>query len=134
ADVHQHHDGAVQQARGVGHILPRAPGRAAVNGLEHGALVADVGRAGQPYAAGDLRDDVGGDVAVEIGQDDDVKLLGRVGHLGHADVDDPVLGFDVGVFLGHFPENFVEEAVGHLHDVVFRKAGDFLAPVLPRVL
>src|SRR5690606_17499779 len=104
------------------------------DGLEHGRVVADVGRAGQAHAARDLRGDVRADVAVQVGHEDDVKVLGRVGHLGHADVDDPVLRLDVRVFFGHFAENFVEQAVGHLHDVVLGEGRDLLAAVLPRVL
>ena len=56
---------------------------------------ADIRRAGEADRAGDLRRDVGQDVAVEVRHDDDVESLGRVGELRRADVDDPVLLLDV---------------------------------------
>ena len=97
-------------------------------------LLADVGGAGEADRAGDLRGDVGEDIAIEVRHDDDVEGFGRVGDLGGADVDDPVFLFDVGIFGADFVEDLVEEAVGHLHDVVFGEAGDLLAVVLHGVL
>ena len=97
ADVHEHHHGAEQQARGVRQVLAGAARRRAVDGLEHRAVLADVGRAGEADRARDLRRDVGEDVAVEVRHHDDVEGLGRVGQLGRADVDDPVLLLDVRV-------------------------------------
>ncbi len=39
-----------------------------------------------------------------------------------------------GILRADLVEDLVEEAVGHLHDVVFREAGDLLAVVAARVL
>ncbi len=129
ADVQQHLHGALQQAGGVGQVLPGAPRRRAVDGLEHGALLADVGRAGHADAAGDLRGHVGEDVAVEVGHHHHVELLRGVGQLGRADVDDPGFLFQVRVLAADFLEHLMEQAVGEFHDVVFDEAAD-LAPAL----
>ena len=82
-----------------------------------------------PTEPGDLRRDVGENVAVEIRHHDHVERFGRVGHLGGADVDDPVLVLDLRIFGADLVEDLVEQAVGHLHDVVFGEAGDLLAVV-----
>src|SRR6185369_14017706 len=50
------------------------------------------------------------------------------------DVDDPVLVLDLRILGRDLIEDFMEETVGHLHDVVFGEAGDFFATVLPRQL
>src|SRR5690606_22475397 len=134
ADVHQHHNGAVQEPRRVGHVLPGPARRAAVDGLKHGAVVADVSRPGQADAARDLRGQVGRDVAVQVGHDHHVELLRRVRQFGHADVDDPVLLLDVRILGPDLVEDLVEKAVGHLHNVVLGHAGDFAAVVRPGVL
>src|ERR1039458_7586200 len=62
------------------------------------------------------------------------ERIRRVGHLGGADVHDPDLLLDVRVLRADFVENLVEQAVGHLHDVVLHEAGDLLAIVAARVL
>ena len=97
ADVHEHQNRAVQQARGIGEVLTCAARRRAVNRLEHRAVIADVRRTRQADRAGDLRRDVGEHVAVKIRHHDHVEGFGRVGHLGGADVDDPVLVLDLGI-------------------------------------
>jgi hypothetical protein len=121
-DVHQHEHRAQQQARGVRQVLPGAPRRGAVDGFEHGALVADVGRPGQAHRAGDLRRHVGEDVAVQVRHHDHVEGVRRVGHLGGADVHDPDFLLDVRIERADFVEHLVEQAVGHLHDVVLHEA------------
>ena len=73
-------------------------------------------------------------VAVEVRHHDHVEGFRRVGHFGGADVDDPGFLLDVGIFGGDLVEDLVEEAVGHLHDVVLHEAGDLLAIVQARVL
>ena len=86
-----------------------------------------------PTEPGDLRGHVGENVAIEIGHHDHVERFRRIGHLGRADVHDPVLVLDVRILRGDFVEDLVEQAVGHLHDVVFGEAGDLLAVVAARV-
>ena len=68
-----------------------------------------------------LGGDVGEDVAVEVGHHDHVEALGRVGQPGRADVDDLVLlSRCPGTRRADLVEDLVEQAVGHLHDVVLR--------------
>jgi hypothetical protein len=129
ADVHQHHHRAQQQAAGVGNALARDVGRAAVDGLEHGHVFADVGAARQAHAAGHLGRDVAQDVAVQVGRDDHVEQLGPGGQPCCADVDDHVIGLDLRVFDPNLVENPVEQAIGHLHDVVLGHAGDLARPL-----
>ena len=66
-DVDQHHDGAEQEAGGVGEVLAGAAGGGAVDGFEHGEIAADVGRRGEADGTGDLGGHVGEDVAIEVG-------------------------------------------------------------------
>ncbi len=40
-----------------------------------------------------------------------------------------MVSFDSGIFGGHFIKDFVEQAIGQLHDVVFGHASDFFATV-----
>ena len=108
----QHQHAAQQQAAGVGDVLAGAARRAAVDGLEHGAVVADVGAAGEADAAGDLRRHVGQNVAVEVRHHDDIEGLWGIGQLGRADVDDPVLLLDVRIVRADLVEDLMEQAVG----------------------
>ena len=133
-DMHQHQHRAQQQTRRVGQVLIGAARRGAVDGFEHGAVVADIRRARDPHRPRDLRGHVGENVAIQIGHHDDVESLRRIRHLGGADVHDPVFVLDVLVLRGDFVKDLVEETVGHLHDVVFGEAGDLLAAVAARVL
>ena len=73
-----------------------------------GDFGADVGGAREADGAGDLGGDVGEDVAVEVGHDDHVEVFGGIGHFGRADIDDPVVTFDIRVLGGDFVEDFVE--------------------------
>ena len=57
----------------------------------------------------------------------------RIRELGGADVDDPVLVFDLRILRGDLVKDFVKEAISDLHDVVFREAGDLLAIVAARI-
>ncbi len=102
--------------------------------FKHGPMLANVGRASKPYGAGNLRGYVREDIPIEVGEDDDVEDLGRVGKLCRSNVDDPVFVFYVGVLFCHLFEDLVEVAVGDLHDVVFRKAGHLLTAVVAGIL
>ena len=134
SNMDQHHDRAQQQAGGIGEILPCPAGGRAVDRLEHGHMLANIGRPRQPDRTSDLGCDVGENVAVEIRQHDHVERFRRVGQLGGADVDDPVLVLDVRVLGGNLFEDLMEEPIGHLHDVVFGEAGDLATIVLPGVV
>jgi len=60
--------------------------------------------------------------------------LWGVSESGSSDIDDPLVSFDFGVFLGDLVEDFDEQAIGVLHDVVLDEAGDLLSLVLSGVL
>src|SRR5579863_3208372 len=132
-DVNQHHDRAKQQTRWIGQVLSRAPGSGAMNGLEHGAAVADIGRACQPDRTSHLRCNVRQDVAVQVGQHDYIESFRRIGKLGRTDVHNPGFVFDVWVVAGDLVEDFVKQAIRQLHDVVLHEAGYFFAIVAARV-
>ena len=133
-DVVQHQDGGEEKPARIGHVVAGAARRRAVDRLEHRADLADVGRAGQTDRARDLRRDVRQNVAVQIRHHDHLEGLGRIGHLRRADVDDPVLFLDLGVLGTDLVEHLVEQAVGHLHDVVLGEAGHLPATVRARVV
>ncbi len=133
-DVDEHHDGAEQEAGWIGQVLPGAARRGAMNGLEHGKMIADIGRAGQANRTGDLGGHVGENIAVEVGQHDHIEGFGCVGHFGRTDIDDPRLVLDIGIFRGDLIEDAVEETIGQLHDVVLHEAGDLLAIVAACIL
>ena len=128
-DVPQQHFGGLEDAGGVCVIslavfdLPR---RGAVNGLEHGVAVADVGAAGGAYAALDLGGLVGDDVAVEVGQQKDLELISDplIDQIGGHNVDVPVLRLDLRVVRRHLVADAGEHAVGLFHDVGLGDDGD----------
>ena len=103
-------------------------------GLEHGATLADIGRPGETDGAGDLCCHVAEDIAVKVGHHDDVERARRVRHLGRADIDDPDFLLNVRILHTDFVEHLMEQAVGHLHDVVLHEAGDLFAIVQARIL
>src|SRR2546421_2816069 len=133
-DMDQHHSRTQEQARGIGDVLTCAARCGTVNGLEHGAVIADVGGTGKANGTGYLRRHVGEDIAVQVWQHDHVKCLWRVGELGRANIDDPCFVDYIGILHRNLVEHAVEEAVGQLHDVIFHEAGDFLAVVAPGIL
>jgi len=68
------------------------------------------------------------------GGDLQVESFGSVGQLGGANVHDPMLFFEVRVLGADFIEDLVKQAVGELHNVVFRETGHFFTFVAPCVL
>ncbi len=132
-DVDEHEDATEEEAGGIGEVLSGAAGGGTVDGFEHGAAIADVGGPGKADRPGDLGGDVGEDIAIEVGHDDDVEGFGRVGHFSGTDVDDPEFFFKFGIFSADLIEDLVKQAVGELHDVVFGEAGNFFAIVLAGV-
>ena len=133
-DVDQHLHRPEEKSGRVGKILSSPARSRAVDSLKHRTAVPNVGGAGQPHGAGNLGRHVGQDVAVQIRHHDHVEHLGRVGQLRRADVHNPVLLLDIGIFGPDFVEYLVKEPVGHLHDVVLGEAGHLLAAIGPRVL
>merc|ERR1712230_358969 len=116
--VLQHHDGREEQGSWVGQALAGDVGRGAVHGLEDGALVADVAGRGQTQTADQAGAHVGQDVAVQVGHDEDLVVVGgRVRHdLQAGVVQQLAVELDVGVLARNVLGYPQEEAVGHLHD------------------
>ena len=133
-DMNQHLHRPQKQPGRIRQVLTGPTRGRSVDRLKHRAAVPDVGRAGQTDRACDLRSHVGKNVPVQVGHDDDVKHLGRVGQLRRADIHDPVLLLDVCVLGADLIKHLVKETVGHLHDVVLGKAGHLLATVGPCIL
>jgi hypothetical protein len=106
-----------------------------VDRLEHSAVLADVRTGSDPQAADESGGEVADDVAVQVGQDEDVVQL-RLLHELHAHVvDDPVLEFDpTVVLLRDCPAALEKEAVGQLHDVRLVDGGHLPAAVGDGVL
>ena len=104
-------------------------GGAAVDGFEHGEVVADVHGRQEAEAADEAAGQVRYDVAVQVGHDHDVEVFRVHDELHARVVDDLVVAFDLRVFLGDFPENIEEHAVAHLEDIGLMDAGDFFAAV-----
>ena len=68
-------------------------GSAAVDGFEHGVVVADIHGRQQAQAADEATGQVGQDVAVEVGRDDDVlRIVLRHGAIGRVILCDDVVG------------------------------------------
>ena len=70
--------------------------------LEDCARLADIRPGGDPQPPDQPRAQVGDDVAVKVGQDQDVVELGLLNELHAHVVDDPVFELDIGIFLGDF--------------------------------
>ena len=131
AEVAQHHHRAEDQRRRVDDVPAGVLRRRAVDRLEDGDLVAVVARRREAEAAHQARREVADDVAVEVRRDHDVELRRRLGELVGDVVDDEMLGRDLRVLRRHLLEDPFEEALGQLHDVGLRGAGDLRAPLAP---
>src|SRR5579859_617299 len=134
ADMDQHHDGAQQQTRGIGKVLASATGSRAMNSLEHGKLLSNIGGACQTDRAGNLGSYVRENIAIEVWHHHHIEGFGGIGQFSRANIHNPALILDIRVFRGDLVEYFVEEAIGHLHNVVFNEAGDLLAIMAPGIL
>ena len=128
ADVPQQHDLRTQDALGVcvlAHAaLDHARGRA-VDGLEHGVAVADVGAARRADAALKLRGLIGDDVAVEVRQQQHLKAAAHalVDEVRRHDVDIVVIDGDLRIVGGHLVADGGELAVRLFEDVCLRDDG-----------
>lgn len=76
AHVSQHHDRAKKKRGGVGELLASNVGCGAVNSFEDGAFVANVSRRGQSKTANETSAHVGQDVAVQVGHDQHLVVVG----------------------------------------------------------
>ena len=103
-------------------------------GFEDGRVRADVRAGRHSEAADEAGREVADDVAVEVGQDEDVELLGALDELHRECVDEYLPGLDVRIPGRDLTEDGEEEPVGELHDVRLGHTGDLATPMLPRVL
>ena len=103
-----------------------------MNGLEHGVAVANVGASGSAHAALKLGGLVGDDIAVEVGQEDDLELFpqGLFEKVCSHDINVVVLHGDIRVVLCHLMGNGGEFAVGLFHNVSLGDDGNMVLAVL----
>src|SRR5262250_1529033 len=105
-----------------------------MNGLEYGALVAQVGAGNEAQPSDESSAEIRQNVAVQVLHHQHVVLI-RIHHQLHAGVVDDVLTIgNLGVFLGYRARAFQKQAIGQLHDVGFVNLVDLLAMVPARVL
>jgi len=118
AHVPQHHHGTEQQSGGVGKALAGDVGSGAVNGLEDGALVANVAGRGQAEAANQAGAHVGQNVTIQVGHDQHLVVVreGVGRHLQAGIVEQLGVELDVGKLLGDLVGDPEEETIAHLHD------------------
>lgn len=118
AHVSQHHHGAEEESSGVGKTLAGNIRGGTVDGLEDGALVANVAGGGQPETANETGAHVGENVTVQVGHDEDLIVVGDgVGsHLEAGVVEELGVELDIGELLGDVVGALEEKTVGHLHD------------------
>ena len=117
AQVIEHHRSREDLGRGVGDILARDIGRGAVRSLKDGAVGTDVGAGGHTQAAHQAGAQVTHDVAVQVGQHQDIEVVGVLDQAHAGGVDDLVVELDIGIVGGHLARNAQEQAIGRLHDV-----------------
>ena len=88
-----------------------------MDSLIDAGLGANVGRGGKAQAAHQTGAQVADDITVQVGGNQNVKLL-RLLHQLHAQgVNNAVICFNGGVILGDLAEGGQEHAVGQLHDI-----------------
>src|SRR5262245_11768211 len=101
--------------------------------LKHCNMLANVCRTCQTNRTRDVCRTIGKDVTVKIWHHHYVESLRSVSQLRGANVNNPMLVLDFGIFLCNLVEDLMEESIRQLHDVVFSEARDFLPVVLSRV-
>mmetsp|Transcript_27940 Transcript_27940/g.70104 ORF Transcript_27940/g.70104 Transcript_27940/m.70104 type:complete len:303 (-) Transcript_27940:98-1006(-) len=128
AEVAQHLHRCEEDACGVGCVLPSDVQAGVAASLENGlAAATHVDAAEHAWTANQPRCHVDHQCAVEVGQQEHIKLMGVHRHLHACIVDDHFLESDFGIFLGHIPAGFQEAAVRQFHDVGLVDAGHRLA-------
>ena len=126
--VLKHHDTAQKQSRRVGQTLASNVRGRPVDGLEDGALVPDVAGRGQTQTTDQTGTHVGQDVAVQVGHDQHLVVVGsRVGDDLQARVVQQLsVELDIGELLGDVARQVQEQTVGHLHDTGLVHHADLL--------
>ena len=135
----QEHDLRAQDALGIGVIahaaLDHARGRA-MDGLEHGVAVADVGAARRADAALQLRGLVGDDVAVEVRQQQHLKLPAHplVDEVRRHDINIVIIDGDLGIVGGDLVAEGGKLAVRLFEDVRLRDDGHARLAIAPGIV
>ena len=107
-----------------------------MDGLKHGVAVADVGAARRADAALQLRGLVGDDVAVEVRQQQHLKLSAHplVDEVGRHNINIVVIDGDLGIIGGHLVAEGGELAVRLFEDVRLRDDGHARLAVAPGIV
>ena len=123
-DVLEQHGAREDQGRGVGLALAGDVVGAAVDGLEQGDVVADVGAGRHAQATDHAGAQVREDVTEHVLGHDDAELL-RTHHQLHGHgIDQQVVGLDAVVLRGHGLEGVRVDTTPHLVDVALGHQGD----------
>src|SRR3984957_14570969 len=129
AQVLEHHDGTEEQGSGISEAFAGDVGCGAVDGLEHGAVVADVAAGDDAQSADQACGQIAHHVAVEIREQQDVELA-RVEHDLHAGVVyDELFVFYFRIARRDGANRFQEQAIRQFHDVGLVDGVNFFAAV-----
>ena len=102
------------RAVGLAWFFPARSGGTAVDGFKYAAFPADIGPGDQAQAADKTAAEVGNNVTVQVGEDQDVKLVGVLDQLEAEIVHNHLPIGDIGIGPGHLPAAGQKEAVGLL--------------------
>src|SRR5256885_11192896 len=128
------HEHAVQDHRGrVDLVLSLVFRRRSVRRLEDRRRRADVGAGSYAETANHAGGEIAQDVAVQVGEDEDVPLFRPLDEAHACRVDEVLPRIDVGIFLRDLTEDMQEQAVGVFHDVGLGHAVHALAAIVARV-
>lgn len=135
AHISEHHGSGENGNSGVGYVLStNVEAYVACTRLEDGDVLSEVGARDDSRSTDESASDIGNNVSVQVGCDEDVELA-RVGDELHASViDDHLSKLDLGILLSDGSDNVQEETVGHLHDVSLVNSVHLLAAVCLGVL
>ena len=113
----EHHRSREDLGRGVSDILASDIGRGAVRRLEDGAVGTDVGTRSHTQSTYQTGAQVAHNVTVQVGQHQDIEVVGVLDQAHAGGVDNLVVELDIGIVGGHLARNAQEQAIGRLHDV-----------------
>ena len=129
AHLHQHHGGTIEQTRRICQILTGNVRRWTMNGFKHGMLHTNVGRTCHAYRTGNLGCNVWNHITIQVERYYYIKRLRTSCYHCWPNVNDPVIGFNVGVLQFHLVEDSVEHTIRMLHDVILGHTSHFIATV-----
>ena len=88
-----------------------------MRGLKDGTVGSDIGAGGHAKAAHKTGAQVADNVAIQIGQDQNIEVVGVLNQTHAGGVDDLVVELDIGIVGSHLASHAQEQAVSRLHDV-----------------